>query len=124
MAKTWVLNTSTKGTGANVVPLGPAAGPIAPREPLSVPRRPRPPEPKAPPPRPPHKFRVTDVMTRQNLADDASAAQAVAVLRGVRSTVDVTIYVWQEESGRWRRLTFPEQRVMFDLAAEQVMPVT
>jgi hypothetical protein len=54
-------------------------------------------------------------MTRQSLVDDAGAAETVAALRGVRSIVDVNVYVWQDE--RWRALTFREQRVLFEAAA-------
>jgi hypothetical protein len=60
---------------------------------------------------------VVDVMTWQSLIDDGSAAETVAALRGVRSIVDVNVYVWQEERERWRPLTFPEQRALLDAAA-------
>jgi hypothetical protein len=86
-------------------------------EPVSVPRKPQPRKPEAPQPRVPRRFRVMDVMTRQHLVDDGDAAEAIGALKGVRSIVDVNVYVWQEERGRWRLLTFPEQRAMFDLAA-------
>jgi hypothetical protein len=116
MAKTWILQTETKGTGATVVPLERATKRSAP-EPLSVPRKPKPREPEPPKPRASRRFRVVDVMTRQSLIDDASAAETVAALRDVRSSVDVSVYVWHEERERWRLLTFPEQRALFDAAA-------
>ena len=120
MGKVWVLQTETKGTGANVVPLERAIKPSpAASEPVFVPRKPRPRQPEAPEPRPPHRFRVVDVMTREALADDASAHQALAALRGVRSIVDVDVYVWHEEQARWRMLTFAEQRAMWELAGAQ-----
>ena len=116
MGKVWVLDTETKGTGANVVPLervlkkpSPAA------EPVFVPRQPRPAPPTLPEPRQPRKFRVVDVMTRQVLADGASAREAIDVLKGLRSVVDVTISVWQPESERWRMLTFAECGEMWKL---------
>jgi hypothetical protein len=55
-------------------------------------------------------------MTRQNLVDDVGAGEAVDALRDVRSIVDVSVFVWEPERARWRRLTFSEQRAMFDLA--------
>jgi hypothetical protein len=123
MGKTWILQTETKGTGATMVPLERATKRSAP-EPLSVPRKPKPREPKPPELRAPRRFRVVDVMTRQSLIDDASAAETVAALRGVRSIVDVNVYVWQEERERWRVLTFPEQRALFDAAAPPPAPAT
>ncbi len=109
MGKVWVLDTETKGTGANVVPLervvkkpSPAAGP------LFVPRKPREAAPEVPKPKEPRGFKVVDVMTRQVLADGAGAREAIDVLSGLRSVVDVTIYVWQPDRERWRMLTFDE----------------
>jgi hypothetical protein len=69
-------------------------------------------------PRAPRRFRVLSVLTRAPLAEDVDARAAVDALKGVRSIVDVNVYVWQEERGRWRLLTFPEQRVMWELASE------
>ena len=80
---------------------------------LHVPRTPRPRAPEAPPPRAPRRFRVVDLMTRETLVDDVAAAAAIDALKGVRSTVDVTISVWDEHRERWRPLTLAEQRAMF-----------
>ena len=117
MGTKWVLHTETKGTGASMVPLESVTKRASAPEPLFVPRKPQPREPEAPKPRAPRRFRVVDVMTRQNLVDGASAGEAIDALKGVRSIVDVNVYVWHEERERWRLLTFPEQRAMFDLAA-------
>src|SRR4051812_34772291 len=46
MAKVWVLDTETKGTGANVVPLDKVVRPPAERPPDERPARERPPKPK------------------------------------------------------------------------------
>jgi hypothetical protein len=81
--------------------------------PLHVPRKPEPREAEPPKPRAPRRFRVVDLMTRETLVDDAPAAEAVEALRDVRSTVDVTISVWDENRERWRPLTLAEQRTMF-----------
>jgi hypothetical protein len=120
VAKTWVLHTETKGTGANMVPLERTTKRSSTSEHLFVPRKPRPRTPEKPAPRAPRRFRVVDVMTRQHLVDDASAADAVDALRGVRSVVDVNVFVWNEDRQRWRMLTFAEQRAMFDLAAARL----
>jgi hypothetical protein len=122
MPKTWILETSTKGTGANIVPLDDeqddaTAETPAPRERerlwVHAPTNPRPaPEPE---PRKPYRFRVVEVITHRVLADDADARTTVAVLRDVHSIVDVTISVWSEKDGRYRLLTHGEQRKLWDL---------
>lgn len=116
MAKTWILQTETKGTGATVVPLEHATTRASEREPLHVPPKPKPRQPEPPKPPQPRRFRVVDVMTRQTLVDDAGAAEAVAALKDVRSTVDVMISVWDDHRSRWRPLTLAEQRAMFEFA--------
>jgi hypothetical protein len=115
MGKTWILQTETKGTGAQMVPLEPAPRDTKP-EPLHVPRKPQPRPPEPPAPRAPRRFRVVDLMTRETLIDEASAAETIAVLRDVRSTVDVTVSVWDDGRERWRPLTLAEQRAMFEFA--------
>ena len=116
MGKVWVLHTETKGTGATMVPLERVTERKSVAEPLVVPRKPRPPAAPAPQPKAPRRFRVVDVMTRQTLVDDVGVRGAIDVLRDVRSIVDVNVYVWQEERDRWRLLTMPEQRAMWDAA--------
>jgi hypothetical protein len=114
MAKVWVLDTETKGTGARVVPLEKALKRPAPSdEPFFVPPKPRPrPEP-APEPRRPRTFRVVDVMTQEVLAEGAGLRATLGVLDGVRSVVDVRIFVWEPEPGRWRLLTLGEQQALW-----------
>jgi hypothetical protein len=116
MSTVWVLHTETKGTGATMVPLESVTKRSTSTTPLVVPRKPRPRPNQPPKPRAARKFRVLDVMSRETLVQDASARQAIDVLKEVRSIVDVNVYVWQEERDRWRRLTFPEQRAMWELA--------
>ena len=72
MARVWVLDTETKGTGANMVPLErvlkkPGSEEVA----VRVLPQPRPPAPKPPEPRQPRQFKVVDVMTREVLAEGA-----------------------------------------------------
>ena len=112
--RVWVLDTETKGTGAEMVPLERARRRPAPTgEPFWVPppRRPREPAPAAP--RAPRRFRVVDVLSGEPLGEDLSTREAVELLRGVRSTVDVRVYVRQGE--RWRLLTGDEQAALFAL---------
>jgi hypothetical protein len=117
MGKVWVLHTETKGTGANMVPLERVVskGSSAP-EPVFVRRKPRPRPEEAPKPKPPRRFRVVDLMSREALVDDGSARETADVLKGVRSIVDVNLYVWQDEQQRWRMLTLDEKRDIWELA--------
>src|SRR5436305_8576459 len=111
----WVLETQTKGTGANVVPLSKVLKKPGSSE--SVPGfvfhklEPREDEPE---PAQPHRFKVTDVMTREVLAEDIDARGAVEALKNIRSIVDVVIHVWEPDSERWRLLTFGETRALWE----------
>ena len=67
----------------------------------------------APEPRMPRRFKVVDVMTREVLAEDVDTRTTVKLLDGVRSIVDVTIFVWQPEDERWRMLTLDETRSLW-----------
>jgi hypothetical protein len=116
MAKVWVLDTETKGTGAQMVPLEKVL-----RQPASEPERrrarpvPRPaPKEKAPEPVPPRRFRVIDALSRQVLADDADAPATLELLRGVDQPVDVSIYVWEPNPETWRLLTRREKSLLWD----------
>jgi hypothetical protein len=116
--RVWVLDTETKGTGAEMVPLDTVLKKPEPRrEPLFVPPKPKPPEPTPAEPRQPRRFRVVDVETRAVLADDAGPREALRALGGVRSIVDVHVSVWEPASERWRLLTLAEQRVLWDRRA-------
>ena len=116
MGRVWVLDTETKGTGAQMVPLENVL-----RQPGAEPERRRPiarpgPRPKpAPEPAPsePRRFRVVDVMTRRVLAEGADARATTELLGGVRSIVDVSVYVWQPRAGDWRLLTNREKKVLW-----------
>jgi hypothetical protein len=114
VGKVWVLDTETKGTGAQMVPLEKVL-----RQPGSEPeRRPRPlpkPRPKqeAPEPVPPRRFRVIDALSRRVLADDANAPETLKVLRGVSQPVDVSIYVWEHKAEQWRLLTNRERKLLW-----------
>jgi hypothetical protein len=118
MGTTWILHTETKGTGANMVPLERAPDGESKAEPKYGLPKLREPE-EAPEPRAPRRFKVVDVMTREALAEDVSARDTVDALKDVRSMVDVNVYVWQPERERWRMLTLPEQRTLWEAAARE-----
>ena len=114
----WVLDTETKGTGANMVPLERILRKGSDRVPgFTLPPRRRHEEPVSEPHKP-HRFRVVDVMTRQVLADDVDARHALEALEDIRSIVDVTIFAWEETSESWRRLTFGEAKALWDLRGQ------
>jgi hypothetical protein len=116
MAKVWVLDTETKGTGANVVPLEKVVRKPAPApEPLSVPRKPRPRPAPEPEPRRPPEFKVVDLMSREALVEGAGTRETVAALRDVRSIVDVNVFARRGEDEDWRLLTLGEQRALWKL---------
>lgn len=113
-SKVWVLDTHTKGTGANMVPLDRVLKHGSDTVPgFALPERKRP----EPPPdehRAPYRFKVIDVMTRQVLAEHVDARGAVDALRGARSIVDVIVYVYDEAAEDWRRLTFGETKELWE----------
>ena len=117
MAKVWVLDTETKGTGAQMVPLEktlrqPAAEPERRRaRPVPKPaRREKPPEPAAP-----RRFRVIDARSRQVLAEDANAPETLELLRDVEQPVDVSVYVWEPKPEEWRLLIGREKALLWEL---------
>ena len=114
MAKTWVLDTETKGTGAAMVPI---------EKTRSQPRRerdlalvelggPAKAEPTETPPAP-ARFKVVDVLSAQTLAENVGAREAVHALEGLRSVLDARISVWSPERGRWRLLTLEEAKALW-----------
>jgi hypothetical protein len=110
-----VLDSGTKGTGAEMVPLDKVLKkPAPPGEPVFVPPKPRPRPAPAPEPRQPRRFKVVDVMSGRVLAEDAAAGATIRVLEGVRSVVDVRVYVWQPRAKKWRLLTIGEQKAMWE----------
>jgi hypothetical protein len=114
MAKVWVLDTGTKGTGASVVPLekAPAERVANPEIPFVAPKRaPRPPKP--PERRTPRRFKVVDVTSGEVLAEDSDTRATLDVLRDVRSVVDVAVSVRRPRAGSWRLLTLDEQKALW-----------
>jgi hypothetical protein len=114
MSKTWVLDTETKGTGAEMVPLEKTLQPERIERELALvelDRPARPPEEPAPPA--PLAFRVVDVMSARVLAEDVDARQAVELLEGMTSALDARIYVRIGKTARWRLLTFDERKLLW-----------
>jgi hypothetical protein len=116
MAKTWVLDTETKGTGAHMVPLeqtlrrGTESRKL---DTVTLRRTPAPaPVPEAPQPAP-LRFRVDDVASGTELAHDVDARAAIEELSHLRSVLDARIYVWVPQDERWRLLTLDEHRLMW-----------
>jgi hypothetical protein len=118
MAKVWVLDTDTKGTGAEMVPLDRAlekkrSAPGNDR--VSVIRRGRDPapaeerEPAEAEARSPRAFKIVHALRREVIAEGIDAREAVRLLEGIRSLVDVRVYVWDPDAEEWRPLTLREQ---------------
>ena len=109
--RVWVLDTETKGTGAEMVPLDTVERHPEPARAAKVwvPPKRRPREPEEPKPRAPRRFRVIDVLTREVLADGAGLRATLDVLAGVRRRLDVNVFVWEPEDERWRLLSVAEQ---------------
>jgi hypothetical protein len=115
MGRIWVLDTETKGTGAEMVPLDKVQQRPAPKpEPVMVRRKRAAPKPQPPEPRAPRRFKVVDVATRAVLAEEADARETLRVLGDVRSSVDVNVSVWEPKRNRWRLLTLDEQRRLWE----------
>ncbi|HEY2398320.1 MAG TPA: hypothetical protein VGH78_04945 [Solirubrobacteraceae bacterium] len=114
MAKTWRLDTETKGTGAHVVPLEHAPERSAGERELATVTLERPPRAvEQPEPLGPRTFKVLDVRSSQVLAEGTDTLATLELLEDVGSMLDVRIYVWMQRAGRWRLLTLEEQRALW-----------
>ena len=116
MAKTWVLDTETKGTGAHMVPLEQTLRRGTESRKLDTVTLRRAPAPAAVPEAPqpaPLRFRIVDVASGTELAHDVDARSAVEELTHLRSVLDARIYVWVPQDDRWRLLTLDEHRQMW-----------
>jgi hypothetical protein len=124
MGRVWVLDTGTKGTGAEMVPLEkvlktPASDDVTDIKEAARKRASRPSEAEAPQPQPSQapRFKIVDVMTRAVLAEDVGARQAVDLLEDVRSVVDVRVYVWDPRKEQWRILSYRDQKLLWEFRA-------
>jgi hypothetical protein len=114
MAKTWILDTETKGTGAHVKPLEPArATPDDERDlalvTLERPPRPAPEEPQTEPLR----LKVVDVLGARTLGEDVDVREAVRLLEGVRSALDVRVFVRAGADAKWRLIGRDELKTLW-----------
>lgn len=122
MARTWVLETETKGTGARVVPLEKARQRLSPERALSTfTFKGEPPASTQPAPAAitPLRFRVTDVLSGRELATDIDVRATVALLERMASVLDARVYVWMADSARWRLLTLDEHKLLWQFRALQ-----
>jgi hypothetical protein len=114
MSKTWVLDTETKGTGAEMVPLEKTLQPERIERDLELVELDRPAAPpEEPEPLAPLAFKVVDVMSARVLAEDVGARETVELLEGMTSALDARIYVRTGQTGRWRLLTFDERKALW-----------
>ena len=120
MAKTWVLDTETKGTGAHVAPLRSRAKPGEREKQLALVQLERPPRAApAPEEQKSTRFRVVDVMSGAVVGEELDARSAVAALEQMRSALDARVYVRASPGGRWRLLSLGDTRQMWELARER-----
>jgi len=123
VAKTWVLDTETKGTGAHIAPLtGGARGGTKEAELalVQLTRSPRPPRPSEPPAT--TTFRVVDVLGGEVLGEDLAAREAVEALAGMRSALDARVYLRHGAGARWRLLSLADTRRLWTLARDRAAP--
>jgi hypothetical protein len=113
MAKTWVLDTETKGTGAHIAPLETADRKAGEKRELSTVVLRRSPARKAPVSPPPQRFKVVDVLSGRVLAQDVGAREAVSTLAELRSVLDARVSLWSEPAGRWKLLSLDEQKALW-----------
>jgi hypothetical protein len=114
MAKTWHLDTETKGTGAHVAPLEKASERRAQERELATVTLERPPRSvQAPAPPGPRTFKVVDIRSAEVLGEAIDTRATVELLESVGSVLDIRIYVWVERTGRWRLLNLEEQRTLW-----------
>jgi hypothetical protein len=123
VAKTWVLDAETKGTGAHIAPLPDGARGATKQAELALvqlTRPPRPPRPSEPPAK--TTFRVVDVLSGEVLGDDIDAREAVETLARMRSALDARVYLRHGPRARWRLLSLGDTRRLWTLARDGAAP--
>ncbi len=116
MAKTWVLDTETKGTGAEMVPIERKLARRGRERDLALVDLGGAPKPPTGAPAPaPTRFKVVDVLSSTTLAEDVGVREALRALEGMRSVLDARIFVWSPERGRWRILPLQEAKRLWEL---------
>jgi hypothetical protein len=116
VAKTWVLDTETKGTGAHIAPLKREQTRV--EQDLATVTLERPPRAaKTPETQAPRTFKVVDVMSARVLGEGVGARETLKLLAGMRSVIDARVYVWVAGARRWRLLTLGEQKALWGMRA-------
>jgi len=123
MARTWVLDTETKGTGAEMVPLERALEQKRAGRGISLLRRRRAARPRqepehapvptpAPAPLRSRQFKLISAISCRVLAEGVGVRETVDLLARARSLVDVRVYARDSAAGEWRPLTLHETRLL------------
>lgn len=116
MAKTWVLDTETKGTGAHIAPMNSEQRDRSASDgELALVTLERPPRPVKEPVHEAQRFRVVDVLGAQLLGEGIGVRETLALLAGMRSALDARISVWVPGSERWRLLSLEEHRTLWGM---------
>lgn len=117
MAKSWVLETATKGTGAHVAPFSEKPKERTDR-PLAIVQLERPPRPQYEheEPEPVRSFKLVDVRSGSVLGEHLDTRKAVAGLSRMPSALDARVYIWEQQRGRWRLLDLAQTRALWELA--------
>jgi hypothetical protein len=123
MSKTWVLDTETKGTGAEMVPLEKLLRRERIERDLALVELDRPARsPEEPEPPAPLVFKVVDVMGARVLGEDIDVREAVELLGDMGSPLDARIYVRTGKTGRWRLLTLNERKLLWGFRRPAATP--
>jgi hypothetical protein len=119
MAKTWVLDTETKGTGAHVAPLSEKQAARRAERDLAVvqlQRPPRPPRAEDDPTRTDsRRFKLVDVRAGRVLGEELDTRRVAAGLARMSSPLDARVFVWQPERERWHLLGLAQTRTLWQL---------
>jgi hypothetical protein len=113
MAKTWILDTETKGTGAHMKPLEPARAKRDDERELALVTLERPPRPAREQPQPALRLKVVDVLGARTLGEDVDVREAVRLLGGVRSVLDVRVFVRAGAETKWRLIGRDELKTLW-----------
>jgi len=120
VAKTWVLDTETKGTGAHIAPLPQQGARRGAERELALVQLAREPRRRAavpePAPAPAPRFRLVDVASAHVIAEDVEVGALLEALAPLRSALDVRISVWVAGERRWRLLSLGETRTLWELS--------
>ena len=121
MAKTWVLDTETKGTGAHIAPLKRNDGAKS-RE-LNLVRF-HPPaaaggsassDAKRSVSAQAMRFKVVDILAARVLVEDVTLRAALRALGSLRKAIDARVYVRRGDRERWHLLSLADTRRLWSL---------